>query len=324
MDEHLFHPGFSRMFSPNALTLGLMFPIARFEGLIPDMGDQIEMAKLAESLDFAALWIRDVPLLVPDFGDVGQIYDPWVWLGAIASHTKKIALSTSAIVLPIRHPLHVAKAATSVDVLSGGRFVLGVASGDRPHEFPAFGVEHARRGEVYRDHFAYMTKAMHEDFPVINAAVGAMQGADLIPKPSVGRLPTLVVGTARQSVEWIVQNSQGWVTYPREVEVQRERIKMWQNAVEKHAHGVFKPFSQSLFIDLTEDPDTLPTPIFLGYRLGRHRLVELLSQFQSMGVNHVILNMRLSTRPVDEVLHELASTVLPRFPSVRGRENYSL
>jgi len=50
------------------------------------------------------------------------------------------ALGTAAVVLPLRHPLHVAKAAWSLDRLSGGRFILGVGSGDRPEELAPFGV----------------------------------------------------------------------------------------------------------------------------------------------------------------------------------------
>jgi luciferase-type oxidoreductase len=98
------------------------------------------LARRAEELGFAALWFRDVPLRDPNFGDIGQVYDPWVYLGWIAAQTRTIALATGSIVLPLRHPLHTAKAAASIDQLTRGRFVLGVASGDRPIEFPAFGL----------------------------------------------------------------------------------------------------------------------------------------------------------------------------------------
>jgi len=52
-------------------------------------------------------------------------------------------------------PAHVAKAAASVDVLSGGRLLLGVASGDRPEEYPALYLPFADRGERFRDSFDY-------------------------------------------------------------------------------------------------------------------------------------------------------------------------
>ncbi len=167
-----FNAGFHRAFQPDRLTLGLMFPIEAY-GLehwdMPTMEGQVELAKRAEELGFAALWCRDVPLRDPDFGDVGQIYDPWVWLGYITAHTERIALGTGSIILPLRHPLHVAKAAASVDQLSGGRLILGVASGDRPIEFPAFGVEHRTRGARFRDCYDFFRRALEESFPVIDS-----------------------------------------------------------------------------------------------------------------------------------------------------------
>lgn len=125
------NPGFRRMFARHGLRLGLFHPIESYARDEPRMRDQERLSQRAEALGFTALWSRDVPLRDPNFGDLGQVYDPWAWLGWIAAHTSEIALATGAIVLPVRHPLHVAKAAASIDRLSGGRFVMGVAAGDR-------------------------------------------------------------------------------------------------------------------------------------------------------------------------------------------------
>ncbi|WP_210603553.1 LLM class flavin-dependent oxidoreductase, partial [Staphylococcus aureus] len=127
------------------LTVGVYFPIEAFEGPEPAMLDQIELAQRAERLGFAAVWARDVPLNDPSFGDLGQIYDPFVWLATIAARTSAIALATGAVILPLHHPIDVAKAAASLDHLSGGRFVFGVASGDRPVEYPAYGCDASLR-----------------------------------------------------------------------------------------------------------------------------------------------------------------------------------
>src|SRR5690242_8082914 len=143
--------GFRKMFAPGRLTVGVFFPIEAFPRDEPTMRDQERLACRAEELGYAALWTRDVPLRDPGFGDIGQVYDPWVWLGWIAAPTHGIALATGSIILPLRHPLHTAKAAASVDRLTGGRLVLGVASGDRPSEFPAFGIDWQRRDVLFRD-----------------------------------------------------------------------------------------------------------------------------------------------------------------------------
>jgi len=121
------HQGFGRTFKAGHLSLGLFFPIEAFQGDTPTMSNQVELARRAEALGFSALWFRDVPLRDPSFGDVGQVFDPWVYLGFIAAHTSTIALGTASIAIPLRNPLHTAKAAASVDQLSGGRFLMGVA-----------------------------------------------------------------------------------------------------------------------------------------------------------------------------------------------------
>ena len=57
------------------------------------MQNQVQLARQAEDAGFAALWVRDVPLRDPSFGDVGQIFDPWVYLGYITGQTTQIALA---------------------------------------------------------------------------------------------------------------------------------------------------------------------------------------------------------------------------------------
>lgn len=310
------HPGFARMFQPDRLTLGLMQPMTPLINGVPDMAGQLALAARADALGFAALWVRDVPLFDPEFNDAGQIYDPWVWLGQLAAVTRRISLSSAGIVLPLRHPLHTAKAAASVDAVSGGRFLLGAASGDRASEYPAFDRSHASRGEAYREYIEVIRRSTSEDYPELSGTFGSLHNLDLLPKATGRHLPLLAVGSAQQSLQWIARHLDGWVTYFRPIEQQRPRIDTWNRTVQSITEGAFLPFTESMFIDLAEDPDTTPSPIFLGYRLGRHRLLEELTALAQAGVHHVAFNLRHSTRPVDEVLQELAEFVLPSFPSL--------
>jgi luciferase-type oxidoreductase len=306
--------GFRTMFAEEHLTLGLFVPIEAYQGSIPTMHDHLLRARRADQLGFSALWIRDIPLYDPSFGDVGQIYDPWVYLGHLARHTRRISLATGSIVLPVRHPLHVAKAAASADQLSGGRVVLGVASGDRPVEFPAFALDPETRGERFRHSFLMLRQVLEARFPEIDSPLGSLHDLELLPKPTTGTLPLFVTGSSRQPMEWIAAQSDGWITYPRPLAAQTTVIAMWKRLAAKAAPGRFKPFVQSLYIDLTDDPHAAPTPIHLGFRLGRTTLIELLKQLEAFGVNHVILNLKYGTRPAGEVLEELGGEVLPLFP----------
>ena len=310
------HRGFHTMFAEGRLTLGLFVPIEAYQGSIPTMEDHLGRARCAERLGFAALWVRDVPLYDPSFGDVGQIYDPWVYLGCLAMHTRTIALATGSIVLPLRHPLHVAKAAASVDQLSGGRLVLGVGSGDRPVEFPAFGLDANKRGDRFRDSFMVLRRVLEAPLPDIESPLGSLHDMDLLPKPVTGRLPLFVTGSSRQSMEWIAEQSDGWITYPRPLAPQSDVIASWKRFAAESAPGQFKPFVQSLYIDLADDRHETPTPIHLGFRLGSTVLIDMLKQLEARGVNHVILNLKYGKRPAREVVEELGEEVMPEFGKI--------
>lgn len=304
--------GFQRMFAPHRLTVGVFFPIEAFQKDQPTMRNQERLARRAEELGFAALWVRDVPLRDPSFGDIGQVFDPWVWLSWIGAQTEDIALATGSLVLPLRHPLHTAKAAASIDRLTGARLVLGVASGDRPVEYPAFAVDQEQRSALFRENLRVIITSLYEESPVFQSSYGSMFGtSDLVPKPT-GHLPILITGHSGQRLEWIAEHADGWITYPRGLERQTEVASHWRRSVENIAPGVFKPFVQSLYVDLTRDPDEPPTPIHLGFRGGRHTLFRFLEALRTIDVNHVILNLKYGARDAGEVLQEIGEEVLPR------------
>jgi luciferase-type oxidoreductase len=309
--DPLDNPGWLRVFRAPRLTLGLMLPIESFTGDEPRMTRQVELAQYAEAHGFDALWLRDVPLRDPTFGDVGQVFDTFVYLGYLAALTRTIALGTAAVIVPHRHPLHVAKAVASVDQLSGGRLLLGVASGDRPVEFPAFGVDIGQRAAIFREHLEAMRSAWGQAYPVVAGRFGHMAGADLVPKPWARDVPVLVTGRSGQDLAWIAQHAHGWMSYPRPPAHQAAQIQQWRDA-QRTANGrTGKPFVQSLYIDLVDEAGHPPVPIHLGYRLGAKPLVALLLQLHRIGVAHVILNLKYGSRDAASVVAQIAAEVLP-------------
>ncbi len=84
----------------------------------------------------------------------------------MAGQTKEIALGLASIALPLHQPVHIAKSAATIDQLSDGRLIMGVASGDRPTEYPAMNIDFEKRSELFRDAFDYIRKAQ-DDFPVL-------------------------------------------------------------------------------------------------------------------------------------------------------------
>jgi len=298
------------------LSLGLFLPIEAYQGPLATMQHHLERALQAEAAGFEALWLRDVPLHVPRFNDAGQLFDPFVYMGYLAAHTSRIALATGSAILTLRHPIHTAKAATSADALSGGRVALGVASGDRIEEFPAFGYDHDQRGELFRASFETMRRLLDDDFVEMEPThYGHLQGAgDLLPKAAVGgRIPMYVTGYAGgQRLDWIARHADGWIFFPQEIAKVSRRMYEYRAALERQQQPR-KPYLQSLYIDLLADPDAPAQPLHLGFRSGRHHLIDHLKRLEVLGVNHVMLVLRFSSRPIKTVLDELGREVLPHF-----------
>lgn len=304
---------YNSTFQPGKLTLGLVVPLEAYpDSAAPRMEDHLKRAQLADQLGFSALWLRDVPFNVPSFGDAGQIHDPFVYLGALAATTDDIALGVASIVLPLRHPAHVAKAAASADVLSGGRLLLGVASGDRPEEYPAMNKDFATRGQRFRDSVDYI-RAMARDYPQAETNHGTLSGrADMLPKPTGGRLPLLITGGSQQSPGWVAQNGDGWMTYPRDPVSQGRVVGDYRRRI-ADAGGQNKPVMQSLYVDLLAEPDADPRPIHLGFSSGTGYLRQYLHEVQNLGINHVALNLRFNQAPMEDTLKRLADELLPAF-----------
>lgn len=306
--------GYDQTFQSGKMSLGLVVPLETYDRHpVPTMERHLERVQLAERLGFSAVWLRDVPFNVPTFGDAGQLFDPFVYLGYLAAQTKSIALGVASIVLPLRHPAHVAKAAASVDVLSGGRLILGVASGDRPQEYPALGLPFENRGERFRDSYEYIRR-MSEASPAFESDhYGSPgDGIDLLPKPTSGKLPLLITGGSQQDPDWIARHGDGWMLYPRNLPLQNQIIREWRGRIAA-ADLADKPVMQPLHIDLAEDPDTRPSPIHLGYHLGMNRLRDHLKGLRDIGVNHLALNLRFNQADIETTLKRLADDLLPEF-----------
>lgn len=204
--------------------------------------------------------------------------------------------------------------AASADVLSGGRLLLGVASGDRPDEYPALNMGFEERGERFRDSVDYI-RAMAEDYPRRQTAHGTLSGGiDMLPKPASGRLPLLITGGSQQSPDWVARNGDGWMTYPRDAATQGRVVGEYRRRIAE-AGLPDKPVMQSLYIDLVAQADAAPRPIHLGFRSGTDHLRRYLTEVRDLGINHVALNLRFNGADIEDTMRRLADKILPEFHS---------
>ena len=115
----------------------------------------VEFAEKLETWGYDCFWVPEV-LTAP-------FMDPLVVLAAVAQRTRQIRLGTAVLVLPVRSPFHLAKAALSVDVLSNGRLILGIGvGGGNPKDFEVEGVVIQQRGRISTEKLDILRRLLSE------------------------------------------------------------------------------------------------------------------------------------------------------------------
>jgi len=89
--------GYNNSFKAGRLTIGITIPIENYaNSAVPTMTEHLKRAQLVEQLGFSVLWLRDVPFNVPSFGDAGQLFDPFVYLGFLSAYKQTISLGVAS------------------------------------------------------------------------------------------------------------------------------------------------------------------------------------------------------------------------------------
>jgi luciferase-type oxidoreductase len=192
-----------------------------------------------------------------------------------------------------------AKAAASVDALSVGRLILGVASGDRPVEYPLLGLDVETRGEAFREAVAYLRAAWQPGgLPVNGERIPTL---DILPRPAQQTIPLVVAGQARQDDDWLAATMDGRFVYPGSIEKMAAQAARWRDATDGRG-----TFISAFHLDLLDAPDAPATPIRFGARVGRDGLIAHLTALADIGVDHLAINLRQPGRPPAEIIEELA------------------
>jgi probable F420-dependent oxidoreductase len=121
-------------------------------------------ARRAEDLGLSDVWVSE-HIIVPraTFPRSPLFYDPVLTLTWVAAVTERVRLGTSVLVLPMRHPLPLAKELATLHNLSGGRLILGVGVGWLEAEFAALGAPFHERGRRMDEGIAMMRAVWSED-----------------------------------------------------------------------------------------------------------------------------------------------------------------
>jgi probable F420-dependent oxidoreductase len=122
------------------------------------------------------------------------LYDPWIVLTSIAATTSTIKLGTAVYVLPLRHPFVTARAVTSLDVLSGGRVVLGVGAGWLAEEFTALGLDPKRRFSRTEECIEVLRALWTETTPSYHGRHFDFDAVHFAPRPATDPHPPILLG----------------------------------------------------------------------------------------------------------------------------------
>jgi probable F420-dependent oxidoreductase len=199
------------------------------------------VAAAADRRGFATLWCGEHVVMVDKprsrypYSADGAIavppdadwLDPFLGLSFIAAHTSRITLATGILLLPEHNPLIVAKQAATLDVLSGGRFALGVGVGWSAEEFEALGVPFARRGARTDEYIAALRRLWTDDVASFHGEFARFDSVRVYPKPVRRRpIPIIVGGTTDAALRRVAAMGDGWYGFNLAAAAVPERLSL--------------------------------------------------------------------------------------------------
>jgi probable F420-dependent oxidoreductase len=172
------------------------------------------VARAAEAAGFDGIGFTDHPAPSHKWLQAGghDALDPFVALAVVAAVTERIRLIPNILVLPYRNPFLVAKSAASLDALSGGRFVLSVATGYLRSEYRALGVDFEQRNVLFDEALVAMRGVWSEDEFAFAGTGYTASGVTANPKPA--HVPIWIGGNSALTRRRVATHGDGWNPFP--------------------------------------------------------------------------------------------------------------
>ncbi len=262
-----------------------------------------EMARAAQSAGFDACFVTDHP--IPDDRWLRQgghhALDPFVALAFAAAATQRLRLQTHVLVGGYRNPFLAAKAIASLDVLSGGRVIVGLAAGYLAPEFAALGANFEERNELADEALVVMKRVWSEAGVVHAGRDFRAAGNTALPRPLQQPHPPLWIGgNSRRAIRRAVELGDGWLPFPAPQRMARfvgtapmeteDDLRRGLDYAREHAASVgrttpldvcFSPFG------LDMKSDGLPEPA---------SLLAAAERLAPLGVNWIVASLPCSSR----------------------------
>jgi probable F420-dependent oxidoreductase len=263
------------------MKLGVMLPLVDIGG---EPSAVREVAESAESLGYDFLATPDHVLGVnkasrPDWGNRNTsedlFHDPFVLFGYLAGVTRKIGFSTEVLILAQRQTALVAKQAASLDVLSGGRFRLGVGIGWNQVEFTALNETFKNRGRRSEEQVKVMRALWAEPHVTFKGEWHTIEDAGINPLPTLRSVPLWFGGHDDRALQRIAKHGDGWImlSYDRGPEADAAFAKL-----------------RGLAADAGRDPKSLGIGVWVSAVGDETSWREELTAWKAAGVTHITLN----------------------------------
>ena len=261
-------------------------------------------------LPWSEVGIRDMEASDP-------VYEPLTLLGYLSALTDRIRLALGTLVVPLRHPVVAAKMLSTLDVLCGGRLILGVGVGWIPEEYAAVSASWKDRGAVTDEYLDVMTALWRDDHPAFEGRFYSLP-ADICfyPKPVQRTIPIWVGGNSLPARRRAARVGTGWhgaFIPPEGIPRIREDIVGRLEKLGRSARGFVYSNRVNLEVRDASDPDH-------PCRGSVERIVDAMERYAEAGTTH----LQMATPPgpdTEDILRQLdlfVTEIHPRLSWVRG------
>lgn len=223
------------------MKIGIVFPQTDFNG---DFGAIRAFAQRAEALGYDYILAYDHVLGVnPDrpggwenrpYDFTDAFYDPFVLFSYMAGATESIEFVTGILILPQRETAVVAKQAATLDVLSNGRFHLGVGVGWNDVEYTALNQSFKTRGKRVEEQVELLRQLWAEPLVTFNGRWHTIPDAGINPLPINRRIPVYFGGHADVVLRRVAKMGDGWMPTARNLEQAKAMLETLEEYLEEN------------------------------------------------------------------------------------------
>jgi probable F420-dependent oxidoreductase len=276
-----------------------------------------ELARAAEDAGFGAVYTTDHPFPGDAWLSHGghHALDPLVALSFAAAATSTILLHTNLLIVAYRNPFLAAKGIATLDVLSGGRTIVGLGAGYLEPEFDALGVPFADRNDRMDEALAAMDAAWTGESVTFEGTTFRAPGNTMLPQPlQRPRPPLWIGGNSRRAIRRAVDAGDGWCPFPNPARMAaRTRTAPLESAADlaralEYARSYADEVGRTEALTVCFIPDGLSMG---GGPVDDGRVVASIQELAAVGVDWVAVALPGDTRDAQlEAIDHFAGSVL--------------